>query len=102
MSKKPDKRTRESRNRKGEEKRTGSFFGQKFVVLSAVAAIFFGFVFYQKFTTGFSAGSLFNAGIGNEEKPLVAMDFSVDTVNGKYVFSENKGKTLVYFFSFPG
>ena len=102
MSKKSDKRSKGRRNRKEKEERKCSFFGRKFLVFSAVAAILFVFVFYQKFTTGFSAGSLLNAGIANEEKPLVAMDFSVDTVNGKYVFSENKGKTLVYFFSFPG
>ena len=100
MSKKP-KRNKEKRNRKEEEKRTGSFFSRKFVVLSTIAAIFFGFVFYQKFTPGFSVGNLLNTGM-NEERPLVPMDFSVDTVGGKYVYSENKGKTLVYFFSFPG
>ena len=102
MSKKPVKQSKGRRKKKGEGERSGSFFGRKFLVLSTVSAIFFGFVFYQKFTTGFSEGNLFNAGIGNEEKPMVAMDFSVDTVNGKYVYSENKGKTLVYFFSFPG
>ena len=100
MSKIP-KRSKGRLDRK-EEKQTGSFFGRKFVVLSTIAAIFFGFVFYQIFTTGFSEGSLLNAGIRNKEKPLVPMDFSVDTVGGKYVYSENKGKTLVYFFSFPG
>ena len=101
MSKNP-KRSKGRRNRKEEEKRKGSFFSRKVVVFSAIAAIFFGFVFYQKFTTGFSERNLLDARIANEEKPLVAMDFSVDTVDGKYVYSENKGKTLVYFFSFPG
>ena len=72
------------------------------MVLSAIAAILFGFVFYQLFIAGFSQGNLLNAGMANEGNPLVAMDFSVDTVNGKYVYSENKGKTLIYFFSFPG
>ena len=101
MSKKPDKQTKGRRIRK-EEERTGSSFGRRFVVFSTIAAIFFGVAFYQLFTTGISAGSLLNAGITNEEKKLVALDFSVDTVNGEYVYSENKGKTLVYFFSFPG
>ena len=96
------KRNKEKRNREEKEKRKGSFFSRKFVVLSTIAAIFFGFVVYQKFTTGFSEENLLKARIANEEKPLVAMDFSVDTINGKYVYSENKGKTLVYFFSFPG
>ncbi len=102
MSKKENKRSKGKGSWKGEENRAGFFSSRKFVVLSTIAAIFFGFVFYQKFTTGFSEGNLLNARIANEEKPLVAMDFSVDTVDGKYVYSENKGKTLVYFFSFPG
>ena len=102
MSEKPNKGNQGRRNRKEKEERTGSFFSRKVVVYSTIAGIFFGLAFYQLFTKGFSAGSLLNAGIGNEEKPLVPMDFSVDTANGKYVFSENKGKTLVYFFSFPG
>ena len=101
MSKKP-KRNKGRRDRKEEEKRTGSFFSRKLVVFSAIAAIFFAFVFYQKFTTGFSEANLLNARIANKEKPLVAMDFSVDTLSGQYVYSENKGKILVYFFSFPG
>jgi hypothetical protein len=29
-------------------------------------------------------------------------DFSVDTALGKHVFSQQRGKALVYFFSFPG
>ena len=102
MSKEPNKRSEGRRNRTGEEERTRFFSGRKFVVPSAVAAIFLGVVFYQFFGAGFSVGNLLNAGIGNGKKPLVAMDFSVDTVDGKYVYSENKGKTLVYFFSFPG
>ncbi len=102
MSEKPGEQSKGRRKGKGEGERTGSFLGRKFVVLSTIAAIFLGFVFYQKFTTGFSEGNFFSAGTENKEKPLVAMDFSVDTVDGKYVYSENKGKTLVYFFSFPG
>lgn len=33
--------------------------------------------------------------------PLVP-DFSVDTAQGKFTFSEHRGEILVYFFSFPG
>ena len=102
MSKKQKKRSKEKQNRKEKEERKGSFFGRKFLVFSAVAAIFFGFVVYQKFTTGFSERNLLNAGIANQEKKSLAVDFSVDTEGGKYVYSENRGKTLVYFFSFPG
>ena len=102
MSKKQNKRNKGKRNREEKEERKGSFFGRKFLVFSAVAAIFFGFVIYQKFTAGFSERNQLNTGIANQEKKLVAVDFSVDTVAGKYVYSENKGKTLVYFFSFPG
>ena len=29
-------------------------------------------------------------------------DFSVDTYQGKFTFSEHRGEILVYFFSFPG
>ncbi len=32
----------------------------------------------------------------------VVPDVSVDTLQGKYTFSEHRGKTLILFFSFPG
>lgn len=41
-------------------------------------------------------------GLMGQQASKVVPDFSVDTADGKYVFSENRGKTLVYFFSFPG
>ncbi len=41
-------------------------------------------------------------GLIGEPAAKALPDFSVDTADGKYVFSENRGKTLVYFFSFPG
>ncbi len=47
--------------------------------------------------------AILNAGgLMGEPAAKIVPDFSVDTADGKYVFSENRGKTLVYFFSFPG
>jgi len=37
---------------------------------------------------------------GTGDTPLP--DFKVYTTQGEYTFSEQKGKTLVYFFAFPG
>ena len=41
-------------------------------------------------------------GLMGEPAAKALPDFSVDTANGKYIFSEQRGKTLIYFFSFPG
>lgn len=41
-------------------------------------------------------------GLIGEPAAKALPDFSVDTADGKYIFSEQRGKTLVYFFSFPG
>ena len=38
---------------------------------------------------------------GEAVNPVVG-NFTVDTSSGRYSFSEQRGKTLVYFFSFPG
>ena len=45
---------------------------------------------------------LLMAGTISAQAPAPLPDFSVDTFNGPYAFSEQKGKTLIYFFSFPG
>jgi len=41
-------------------------------------------------------------GLMGEPAAKVLPDFSVDTADGKYNFSEQRGKILIYFFSFPG
>lgn len=46
--------------------------------------------------------ALLMAGTTTAQAAAPLPDFSVDTFNGPYVFSEQKGKTLIYFFSFPG
>ncbi len=46
--------------------------------------------------------ALLMAGTTTAQAVAPLPDFSVDTFNGPYVFSEQKGKTLIYFFSFPG
>ncbi|MCZ6474232.1 MAG: hypothetical protein O6934_12400 [SAR324 cluster bacterium] len=44
---------------------------------------------------------VFSGPKGEAVNPVVG-DFTVDTSSGRYTFSEQRGKTLVYFFSFPG
>ncbi len=46
--------------------------------------------------------ALLMAGTPTAQAAAPLPDFSVDTFNGPYAFSEQKGKTLIYFFSFPG
>ena len=40
--------------------------------------------------------------MGQRRSDTPLPDFTVDTAQGKYTFSEHRGKTLVYFFAFPG
>ncbi len=41
-------------------------------------------------------------GLMGRESGSPLPDFTVDTFQGKYSLSGQKGKTLVYFFAFPG
>ncbi len=43
----------------------------------------------------------FSGPVREAADPVVG-EFTVDTSGGTYVFSEQRGKPLVYFFSFPG
>ena len=59
----------------------------RFLIASAAAAIML----------GSGAGTLMAQAVGD-----AAPDFTVDTVDGKYTLSGQRGKITVYFFSFPG
>ena len=75
---------------------------RKKMVYAAKKRFFFGVALPGLFLT---IALLFLMGsdlMGQRRSDMPLPDFTVDTAQGKYTYSEHRGKILVYFFAFPG